>query len=78
MHLVLAARAWRRSKRPSRSRATNIANAGTPGYTRQVITLASNPDVQTSSGQYAGSGVTVTSIQRQVSAALNEGLRGAT
>jgi flagellar hook-associated protein 1 FlgK len=55
----------------------NIANAGTAGYSRQVATLASGPDVKTSSGQYVGSGVGVVSIQRQVSESLNESLRDA-
>ena len=55
----------------------NIANAGTAGYTRQVVNLASGPDVKTSSGQYVGSGVGVVSVQRQVSESLNESLRDA-
>src|SRR4051812_12280123 len=45
----------------------NIANAGTAGYSRQVVSLTSMPDVKTSSGQYVGSGVGVASVQRQVS-----------
>jgi flagellar hook-associated protein 1 FlgK len=55
----------------------NIANAGTTGYSRQVVSLVSLPAVKTSSGQYVGSGVSVGSVERQVSAALNEGLRDA-
>jgi len=56
----------------------NIANAGTSGYSRQVANITTNPSVPTASGQYVGTGATVASIQRQVSQALNDGLRHAT
>lgn len=56
----------------------NIANAGTPGYTRQVTNLASTGRSEALPGQYTGTGAGVMSIERQVSAALNESLRGAT
>jgi flagellar hook-associated protein 1 FlgK len=55
----------------------NIANAGTEGYSRQVARLAPIGDTMSASGKYVGTGVGVTSIQRQVSGALNEGLRDA-
>jgi flagellar hook-associated protein 1 FlgK len=56
----------------------NIANAGTPGYTRQVTNLASTGRSEALPGQYTGTGAGVLSIERQVNAALNESLRGAT
>jgi flagellar hook-associated protein 1 FlgK len=56
----------------------NIANAGTPGYTREVTNLAATGGTQAAPGQYTGTGVGVLSIERQVNAALNESVRNAT
>ena len=56
----------------------NIANAGTPGYTRQVTNLAPGESQQITPGQYLGTGVNVTSVQRQVDESINESLRSAT
>ncbi|MGN6369965.1 MAG: flagellar hook-associated protein FlgK [Phycisphaerae bacterium] len=56
----------------------NIANAGTPGYTRQVTNFSPGPDQQVTPTQMSGSGVTIASITRQVNEALNENLRDAT
>ncbi|HVX86037.1 MAG TPA: flagellar hook-associated protein FlgK [Phycisphaerae bacterium] len=55
----------------------NISNAGTAGYSRQVVDLASTGPADIGNGQYTGNGVGVQSIERQVSAALNESVRGA-
>jgi flagellar hook-associated protein 1 FlgK len=56
----------------------NISNAGTAGYSRQVVDLASTGPADIGNGQYTGNGVGVQSIERQVDAALNESVRGAT
>ncbi len=56
----------------------NIANAGTPGYTREVANLIPGASQQVAPGQYQGTGVDVSSIQRQADEALNESLRSAT
>ena len=56
----------------------NIANAGTAGYSRQVVNLTPNGTTQAGAGQFLGTGVAVQSIARQVSDSLNEGLRNAT
>jgi flagellar hook-associated protein 1 FlgK len=42
----------------------NITNASTPGYTRQSVSLATTPGIQTSPGVLLGTGVTVTGYQR--------------
>ena len=56
----------------------NIANAGTAGYTRETVDIEPNGSVPVGNGQSTSSGVTVASVQRQVSEALNESLRDAT
>src|SRR5665213_1761853 len=42
----------------------NITNASTPGYTRQKVSLATTPSLQTAPGVQLGTGVTVTGYQR--------------
>jgi flagellar hook-associated protein 1 FlgK len=42
----------------------NITNASTPGYTRQTVSLATTPELQTAPGVELGTGVTVTGYQR--------------
>ena len=56
----------------------NIANAGTPGYTRETVNLTPSGPEQISPGQYVGTGVTVQGVERQVSEAINASLRDAT
>ncbi len=56
----------------------NMANATTPGYTRQSAQLAANPDQKIRPGVFVGSGVRVQQIIRQVDEALNSRLRAAT
>jgi flagellar hook-associated protein 1 FlgK len=56
----------------------NIANAGTAGYTRETVNITPNGSTEIGAGQSTGSGVTIGSVQRQVSEALNESLRDAT
>ena len=56
----------------------NISNAGTAGYTRQVANFSPGPDELVTSNQSSGSGVSLSSITRQVNEALNENLRDAT
>jgi flagellar hook-associated protein 1 len=54
----------------------NLANAADPNYTREVANLSPSGEVPSAAGLLGG-GVAVSSIQRQVSQALNESLRGA-
>lgn len=54
----------------------NIANASTPGYTRQVAQFQPLPGQQTQYG-YLGSGVTAASVQRQTDAYLNASVQTA-
>ncbi len=56
----------------------NIANAGDPNYTRQVNRLSPSPDQQIRPGLFAGTGVMLTGIQRQIDEALEGRLRGST
>ncbi|MEF8752807.1 MAG: flagellar hook-associated protein FlgK [Accumulibacter sp.] len=49
----------------------NIANANTPGYTRQRVIQGSNPGVNTGSG-FLGQGTRVTTIERVYSSFLTE------
>ncbi len=56
----------------------NISNAGTAGYTRQVANFTPGPDEPVTSNQSSGSGVSLSSITRQVNEALNENMRDAT
>ena len=48
----------------------NLANVNTTGYSRQVVHIATSPDVTTSIGQ-EGTGADATSIQQIVSSLLN-------
>ncbi len=56
----------------------NISNANTAGYTRQTVRISANRSEQISSGVSIGTGATLTSIDRQVSQALQDSLRTAT
>ena len=56
----------------------NIANAGNADYTRQVANVTSNPDEITSSGQLIGTGISLTSVQRQINDALEARIRSST
>ena len=56
----------------------NISNAGTDGYSRQVVQMAPGTPQEVAAGQFLGTGVTVQSVERQVSESLNESLRNAT
>ncbi len=56
----------------------NIANAGNAGYSRQAVELAPGASQQVAPGEYLGTGVDVTGIQRQASDAVNASLRDAT
>jgi flagellar hook-associated protein 1 FlgK len=53
----------------------NIANVGNANYSREVAELSPNNDVQTQPGTFIGTGVDLTSVQRQVDDALNSRLR---
>ncbi|HXE51403.1 MAG TPA: flagellar hook-associated protein FlgK, partial [Tepidisphaeraceae bacterium] len=53
----------------------NIANAGNADYTRQTAETAPLPDQQISQGIFVGTGVDLTSIQRQIDDALTARLR---
>ena len=55
----------------------NVANANTPGYSRQVVQFATQPGQYTGSG-YVGSGVEVSSIERMSSDLLATQLNTAT
>ena len=55
----------------------NIANANTPGYTRQVAGQTALPTQQIHTGIFVGTGVDLTGIQRQIDQALESRLRGA-
>jgi flagellar hook-associated protein 1 FlgK len=56
----------------------NLANAANPNYDVEVVNETASPDVESSSGQLLGSGVSIESVQRQVNLALNNQLNGAT
>ncbi len=53
----------------------NIANVGNPDYARQIATLTPAPDEQLKQGIFVGTGVNLTSVQRQIDEALNGRLR---
>lgn len=55
----------------------NMANASTPGYTRQVVNLAPARGEQIGRGQFIGRGVDLMQITRQVDVALQNRLRDA-
>ncbi len=55
----------------------NIANANTPGYSRQTVDIATNP-AQLSGPGYIGSGAKITSVDRVVDEFLVEQLRADT
>lgn len=56
----------------------NIANAGNPDYTRQTAGISPNNDQQYRPGLFLGTGVNLTSVNRQIDNALLARLRGAT
>lgn len=56
----------------------NIANANTPGFTRQVAGQTALPTQQIQTGSFIGTGVDLTGIQRQIDQALESRLRAAT
>lgn len=56
----------------------NISNAGNPDYTRQTGVLSASPDVIDSTGLLLGSGVSLTSVNRQIDSSLLLRLRSAT
>ena len=53
----------------------NIANVGNANYSREVAQLTPNNDIQYQPGQFIGTGVDLTDVQRQVDDALNSRLR---
>jgi flagellar hook-associated protein 1 FlgK len=55
----------------------NIANAATPGYSRQSVRLAPTQYTEVSPGQYTGTGVALYDVRRQVDEALNGRIRTA-
>ncbi len=55
----------------------NLANVATRGYHRQTISLAPNPYQEIQQGVFAGRGVQISSITRQIDEALEARLRGA-
>ncbi len=55
----------------------NIANAATPGYSRQSVHLAPTQYTEVSPGQYTGTGVALYDVRRQVDEALNGRIRTA-
>lgn len=55
----------------------NMANASTPGYTRQVVNLSPARSEQIGRGQFVGRGVDLMQITRQVDVALQNRLRDA-
>lgn len=56
----------------------NIANIGNANYSREVANISDTPDQEISPGVYIGTGVDLTSIQRQVDESLNSRLNSAT
>ncbi len=54
----------------------NIANAGNTDYTRQVSHVTSARDQQIKPGMFIGTGVNLSSIQRQIDEALQGRIRG--
>ena len=55
----------------------NLANAATPGYTRQTAILKPATPVEVQPGMFVGTGVTIDSIIRNVDAALDNRIRNA-
>jgi flagellar hook-associated protein 1 FlgK len=56
----------------------NISNAGNADYTRQTANMSPSADQQLSPGVFVGTGVDLTSVQRQIDDALEGRLRGST
>src|SRR4051794_25429495 len=54
----------------------NIANAGDPGYTRQVASVSPTKDQQVAPGIFLGTGVNLESVRRQIDEALEARIRG--
>src|SRR3954471_12428065 len=53
----------------------NISNAGNADYTRQTSSLSPSPDQQLRPGIFIGTGVDLTSVQRQIDEALEGRIR---
>jgi flagellar hook-associated protein 1 len=56
----------------------NISNAGNADYTRQVADITSRPDQQIEPGMFMGTGIDLSSIQRQIDEALEARVRSST
>ncbi|HZO96370.1 MAG TPA: flagellar hook-associated protein FlgK [Gaiellaceae bacterium] len=56
----------------------NVANASTPGYTRETVSLAATPGLRTAPGVLLGTGVTVTGYERVRDTFLDVQLRAQT
>jgi flagellar hook-associated protein 1 FlgK len=54
----------------------NIANVGNANYSRETATVTPSQDTEVQPGIFVGTGVDLTSVQRQVDSALNSRLRG--
>src|ERR1700693_2874494 len=52
----------------------NISNVGNPNYSREVGILSDTPEEQLTPGMFIGTGVDLSSIQRQVDESLNSRL----
>ena len=55
----------------------NMANAATPGYSRQTVQMVPTQTTEVIPGKYTGTGVTILEIKRQVDDALNARIRTA-
>jgi len=55
----------------------NMANAATPGYSRQTVQMVPTQFTEVIPGKYTGTGVTILEIKRQVDDALNARIRTA-
>src|SRR2546423_14473951 len=53
----------------------NISNAGNADYTRQTSSIESTPDQQLQPGIFLGTGINLSSVQRQIDEALQGRLR---
>ena len=75
--LIIGASALSTSQAALQVTGNNISNVGNPNYSREVGVIADTPSEQLRPGEFIGTGVDLSAIQRQVDESLNSRLNSA-
>jgi flagellar hook-associated protein 1 FlgK len=75
--LIIGASALSTSQAALQVTGNNISNVGNPNYSREVGVIADTPSEELKPGEFIGTGVDLSAIQRQVDESLNSRLNSA-